>query len=77
MQELSCTWVPGTLNVVRVRVRSGRSASAGTPALATTTTIELTSTRLARIFGPQALNDLYLKGRATVQADPRQVALLT
>lgn len=71
MQELSCTWVPGTLNVVRVRLRSGRSASA------VTTTIELTSTRLARIFGPQALNDLYLKGRATVQADPQQVALLT
>lgn len=72
MQELSCTWVPGTLNVVRVRLRPGRSAQA-----VTTTTIELTSTRLARIFGPQALNDLYLKGRATVQADPQQVALLT
>lgn len=71
MQELSCTWVPGTLNVVRVRLRSGRSAQA------VTTTVELTSTRLARIFGPQALNDLYLKGRATVQADPQQVALLT
>lgn len=71
MQELSCTWVPGTLNVVRVRLRSGRSAQT------VTTTIELTSTRLARIFGPQALNDLYLKGRATVQADPQQVALLT
>ncbi|MCP2015881.1 hypothetical protein L1280_003061 [Deinococcus sp. HSC-46F16] len=71
MQELSCTWVPGTLNVVRVRLRPGRSAQA------VTTTIELTSTRLARIFGPQALNDLYLKGRATVQADPQQVALLT
>lgn len=73
MQELSCTWVPGTLNVVRVRLRPGRSAQAVT----TTTTIELTSTRLARIFGPQALNDLYLKGRATVQADPQQIALLT
>ncbi|MPY67847.1 hypothetical protein F8S09_14350 [Deinococcus sp. SDU3-2] len=71
MQELSCTWVPGTLNVVRVRLRPGRSAQT------VTTTIELTSTRLARIFGPQALNDLYLKGRVTVQADPQQVALLT
>ncbi|MDL2343271.1 hypothetical protein QOL99_03805 [Deinococcus sp. MIMF12] len=75
MQELSCTWVPGTLDVVRVRLRPGRSAQA--VSTTTTTTIELTSTRLARIFGPQALNDLYLKGRATVQADPRQVALLT
>ncbi|WP_104991514.1 hypothetical protein [Deinococcus sp. NW-56] len=71
MQELSCTWVPGTLNVVRVRLRSGRSAQA------VTTTVELTSTRLARIFGPQALNDLYLKGRAVLRADPQQVALLT
>ena len=68
MQELSCTWVPGTLNLVRVRLRSSRAPGG---------TIELTSTRLARIFGPQALNDLYLKGRVTVQADPQQVALLT
>ena len=70
MQELSCTWVPGTLNVVRVRLRSGRSAQT------VTTTIELTSTRLARIFGPQALNDLYLKGRVVLRANPQQIDLL-
>lgn len=63
MQELSCTWVPGTLNIVRLRV-SGH-------------TIEMTSTRLARIFGPQALNELYLKGRTVLQASSQQVALLT
>ncbi|ACO47000.1 hypothetical protein DEDE109153_14580 [Deinococcus deserti] len=62
MQELACTWVPGTLDIVRLKVG--------------TSTIELTSTRLARIFGPQALNDLYLKGRAVVKADARQVAML-
>ncbi|WP_034385579.1 hypothetical protein [Deinococcus sp. YIM 77859] len=62
MHELSCTWVPGTIDIVRLKV-SGR-------------TIELTSTRLARIFGQQALNDLYLKGRVTLKADPQQVALL-
>ncbi|GAA5534891.1 hypothetical protein E5F05_07745 [Deinococcus metallilatus] len=62
MHELLCTWVPGTIDVVRLKV-SGR-------------TIELTSTRLARIFGPQALNDLYLKGRTVLQANPQQVALL-
>lgn len=63
MQELPCTWVPGTLNIVRLRV-SGH-------------TIEMTSTRLARIFGPQALNDLYLKGRTVLKASSQQVALLT
>ncbi|GGK24949.1 hypothetical protein GCM10008955_18250 [Deinococcus malanensis] len=62
MQELACTWVPGTLDIVRLKVG--------------TSTIELTSTRLARIFGPQALNDLYLKGRAVLKADARQVAML-
>ncbi|PNY81988.1 hypothetical protein [Deinococcus koreensis] len=63
MQELSCTWVPGTTNVVRLRF-GGR-------------TIEMTSTRLTRIFGPKALGDLYLKGRAVLRADQHQVALLT
>ncbi|MFC4638036.1 hypothetical protein [Deinococcus hohokamensis] len=62
MQELACTWVPGTLDIVRLKFG--------------TRTIELTSARLARIFGPQALNDLYLKGRAVLRADARQVALL-
>ncbi len=62
MDELLCTWVPGTIDIVRLKV-SGR-------------TIELTSTRLARIFGSQALNELYLKGRAVIRANPQQVALL-
>ncbi|UQN07745.1 hypothetical protein [Deinococcus sp. QL22] len=63
MQELSCTWVPGTIDIVRLKI-GGR-------------TIELTSTRLARIFGSQALNDLYMRGRAVVRANPQQVQLLT
>lgn len=62
MNELLCTWVPGTLDVVRLKLADR--------------TLELKSTRLARIFGPQALNDLYLKGRAVLNADPQQVALL-
>lgn len=63
MQELSCTWVPGTLDIVRLKFGPR--------------TIELTSTRLTRIFGPVATNDLFLKGRAVIQADSRQIALLT
>ena len=35
-----------------------------------------TSTRLSRIFGPHALNDLYLKGRVVIKADPQQVSML-
>lgn len=62
MQELSCTWVPGTIDVVRLRVG--------------TRNIELTSTRLGRIFGSQALDDLYLKGRVVLRANPQQIDLL-
>ena len=61
MQELSCTWVPGTIDVVRLRVG--------------TRNIELTSTRLGRIFGSQALDDLYLKGRVVLRANPQQIDL--
>jgi hypothetical protein len=64
MQELSCTWVPGTINVVRLKVDGSR-------------TIELTSSRLSHIFGQQAVHDLYLKGRARVKASAQQLALLT
>lgn len=62
MQELSCTWVPGTIDVVRLRFG--------------TRNIELTSTRLGRIFGSQALDDLYLKGRVVLRANPQQIDLL-
>lgn len=62
MQELSCTWVPGTIDVVRLRLGTRH--------------IELTSTRLVRIFGSQALNDLYLKGRVVLRANPQQIDLL-
>lgn len=63
MQELSATWVPGTFDVVRLTVGTRR--------------IEVTSTRLSRIFGVHALNDLYLKGRVTLTASQNQVAMLT
>ncbi|CAM3593481.1 hypothetical protein [Deinococcus frigens] len=72
MQELSCTWVPGTTNIVRLKI-SGET-SAGRNAART---IEVTSSSLSRIFGKEAVNELYLKGRARVKADPQQIALLT
>lgn len=62
MQEVSLTWVPGTLDTVRARLGSR--------------TLEISSARLARIFGPQALNDLYLKGRAVMKASTQQLSLL-
>ena len=72
MQELSCTWVPGTTNIVRLKI--GADAATGRN---TARTIELTSTSLSRIFGREAVSDLYLKGRTKVRADPQQLALLT
>ncbi|GAA5503480.1 hypothetical protein Dxin01_03238 [Deinococcus xinjiangensis] len=62
MQELSCTWVPGTIDIVRLRVGKRQ--------------IEMTSARLSKIFGPHALNDLYLKGRVVIKAEAQQVAML-
>lgn len=62
MEELSCTWVPGTTNIVRLKV--GQRS------------FEMTSSRLSKIFGPHALNDLYLKGRVVLKVDQKQVALL-
>ena len=62
MQELSCTWVPGTIDIVRLRVGKRQ--------------IEMTSARLSKIFGPHALNDLYLKGRVVLRANPQQIDLL-
>ncbi|GHF84177.1 hypothetical protein [Deinococcus ficus] len=60
--EVSCTWVPGTLDIVRARIGSR--------------VIEVTSTTLARVFGPRALDDLYLKGRVTMPVSPQQLSLL-
>ncbi|MFD2608479.1 hypothetical protein ACFSR9_03370 [Deinococcus taklimakanensis] len=63
MQEISLTWVPGTLDTVRARLGQR--------------TVEISSTRLARIFGPQALNDLYLKGRAVMRPTAQQLSLFS
>lgn len=63
-QELLCAWVPGTTNIVRLRISAER-------------TIEVTSASLSRIFGKEAVHELYLKGRARVSASPQQIALLT
>lgn len=62
MQEVSLTWVPGTLDTVRARLGNR--------------TLDISSARLARIFGPEALNDLYLKGRAVMKATAQQLSLL-
>lgn len=62
MNELLCTWVPGTFDVVRLKI-AGR-------------TLERKTGQLLPIFGRHALNDLYLKGRTVLQATPQQVALL-
>lgn len=62
MQELSCTWVPGTVDIVRLKFGKRH--------------IEMTSTRLTKIFGPHAVADLYLKGSVVLKAEAKQVALL-
>ncbi len=55
MNRWTCSWVPGTIN--RVRLTGARD------------TIETTVDRLVRAVGAPILNDLYLKGRATIDAD--------
>lgn len=62
MTELICTWVPGTVDRVRLK-RAGH-------------TVEFKVTRLLAIFGRHSLNELYLTGRVVLQASPQQIALL-
>lgn len=60
MQRWTCSWVPGTQNRVRV---------IGTRGTTETDSIETTVDRLVRVVGAPILNDLYLKGRATITAE--------
>lgn len=68
LQDLQCSWVPGTTSVVRLKISAERGE---------TRTLEVTCTHLGRIFGKEVVHDLYLKGRAKFRATPQQIALLT
>ena len=68
LQDMLCSWVPGTTNIVRLRISAERGGER---------MLEVTSTHLARIFGKEAVHDLYLKGRAKLKVTPQQIALLT
>ncbi|CAM3357126.1 hypothetical protein DESA109040_09210 [Deinococcus saxicola] len=68
LQDMLCTWVPGTTSIVRLRI----SAEQGHER-----TLEVTSTHLGRIFGKEVVHDLYLKGRSKVSVTAQQLALLT
>lgn len=67
LQDMLCSWVPGTTNVVRIRVSAERGGER---------ILEVTSTHLSRVFGKEAVHDLYLKGRARLKVTPRQFDLL-
>ncbi len=68
LQDMLCTWVPGTTSIVRLKIGTepGRER-----------TLEVTSTHLGRIFGKEVVHDLYLKGRSKVTVTAQQLALLT
>ncbi|MFK7601836.1 hypothetical protein ACI3L1_06445 [Deinococcus sp. SM5_A1] len=68
LQDMLCTWVPGTTSIVRLKI----SAEPGRER-----TLEVTSTHLGRIFGKEVVHDLYLKGRSKVMVTDQQLALLT
>ena len=61
-QPIDCVWVPGTSDQVRLKL-SGH-------------VLECRLSLIAKIFGARPLDDLYLRGRATLLASPQQRALL-
>lgn len=69
LMDMLCSWVPGTTDIVRLRISAGRGTAERV--------IEVTSTRLGRMFGKDTVHDLYLKGRARVKVTAQQLALLT
>ncbi len=67
LHDMLCSWVPGTTNIVRLRISAERSGER---------ILEVTSTHLSRIFGKEAVHDLYLKGRARIKVTAQQLELL-
>ncbi|GGO34113.1 hypothetical protein [Deinococcus humi] len=68
LHDMLCSWVPGTTNIVRLKISAERGGER---------MLEVTSTHLGRIFGKEAVHDLYLKGRAKLKVTAQQIALLT
>lgn len=68
LQDMLCTWVPGTTSIVRLKISAGQGGER---------ILEVTSTHLGRIFGKEVVHDLYLKGRSKVSVTAQQLALLT
>ncbi|CAM3966189.1 hypothetical protein [Deinococcus marmoris] len=68
LQDMLCTWVPGTTSIVRLKISAGQGRER---------VLEVTSTHLGRIFGKEVVHDLYLKGRSKVSVTAQQLALLT
>lgn len=61
-QQIDCVWVPGTSDRVRLKLAGNVQ--------------ECRLSLLMRVFGPRPLDDLYLRGRATLQSSAQQRALL-
>ncbi len=68
LHDMFCSWVPGTTEIVRLRISAERGGER---------MLEVTCTHLGRIFGKEAVHDLYLKGRAKLKVTAQQIALLT
>lgn len=66
-QHLTCCWVPGTTNLVRLNFSDPAASGQVT---------EVPITHLSQLFGRQVLYDMYLVGRAQLRADPWQLARL-
>lgn len=62
IQSIDCVWVPGTNDRVRLKL-AGQVQ-------------ECRLSLITNIFGARLLDDLYLRGRATLLSSPQQRALL-
>ncbi len=59
MRQIQCSWVPGTLNRVRIQGPSGP--------------FEITMERAERVLGRGKLHDLYLKGKMVLNVGEEDI----
>ncbi|AWN22645.1 hypothetical protein DKM44_04860 [Deinococcus irradiatisoli] len=60
-QQVECVWVPGTSDRVRLRLANH--------------VIECRLSLVAKVFGRQFVDDLYLRGRASCSSSKQQLAM--
>ncbi|UWX63626.1 hypothetical protein [Deinococcus rubellus] len=62
VSSIVCTWVPGTTDTIRLMTRQK--------------TLKIKLRQVVSLLGPQAVNDLYLRGRFSKTVTPEELEQL-